>query len=170
MVTKTANGIARIFTPVSHRKLYTQPWTIFFKLIKNSITDPKDRGTLWFYGSHPKWIIEATEEAELKENYPLVIMPNIEVTNQNNLTMDYSAKEYVPQITTEIFSDRNDYLDIITENITQIILDNESFLTSIGIYNIKISSDNVDPNTTRDGLKIYHRILSFTFEVVTECL
>ena len=167
MVTKTETGTARIFTEVSHRNVYTQPWNIFFKLIKNGITDPKARSVLWVYGSKPKWIIEATEEQELKENYPLVIIPNIEITNQMNYTMDYSAKEYMPQITIEIFSDRNDYLDTITENIHQIILDNETFLTSTGIYNIRIDNDNVDPNTTRAGLKIYHRILSFTFEVVT---
>jgi len=167
MVTKTTDGNARLFAHISHRNIYTQVWTIFFKIIKDSVVDPKSRSQVWVYGSKPKWILEATEETELKDNYPLVIIPNVEINSQENFTMDYSAKEYVPQIAVEIFSERNDYLDDVTESIHQIILDNETFLTSIGINNIKIANDNVDPNTTRDGLKIFHRILSFNFEVAT---
>jgi len=166
MVEKTKIGNARIFTQVSHRKLYTTPFTIFFKLIKDNVIDPKDRSTLWVHGSQPKWIIEGTEEADLAESYPIVIIPNIVVPSQENFTMDYSAKQYMPQIAMEIYSDRNDYLDDITENIHQIILDNESFLTSVGINNIKINNDNVNPET-RSGLKIFHRLFSFTFEVAT---
>ena len=166
MVEKKTNGTARILTEVSHRKIYTQPWTIFFKLIKGQIIDPKARNELWVYGSQPKWFIEGTSESEINDKYPILIIPNSTINNQENYTLDYSAKQYTPQIVFEVYSDRNDYLDDITDNINQIILDNESFLKDCGIYNIKISNDSINPET-RGGLKIFHRILGISFEVVT---
>ena len=167
MVEKTVDGTARIYTQITHRNLYTKPWTTFFKIIKESITDPKERGVTWVYGSQPKWIINSTDSTELKENYPIVIIPNIEVANQENYTLDYSAKQYVSQNTIEIYSERNDYLDDVTESIMQIVLDNETFFTSIGLHNLKITTDNVEPAITRDGLKIFHRLINFDYEVVT---
>ena len=166
MVEKKAIGSARILTQVNHRYIYTQPWTIFFKLIKDNVTDPKSREKLWVYGSQPKYIIEENDDSGLAENYPVIVLPNVEVSEQTNFTLNYSAKEYLPMITIEIFSDRNDYLDTISNDIHQIILDNETFFSSIGIYNVRITNDNVSP-LTRNGLKIFHRIVGITFEVAT---
>jgi len=130
------------------------------------MTDPFSRSETWVYGSMPKTIIEYEDgETEIQPKYPIIIINNVEVTNQNNLTMDYDTKEYIPQINIEIYSDRSDYLDSISDEIIEIIKDNNSSFTSIGIYNVNINGDSIDFNVSRSGLKIFSRNLSLIYEV-----
>jgi len=156
-------------TQINNSNIYTQVWNTFYNLIKNNIDDPKERSETWIYGSMPKTVIEYENndgDTEIQPSYPMIIINNVELSNQENHTLDYDTKEYIPQINIDIYSDRSDYLDSITDNIVELISDNNSSFTDIGIYNIKIINDNVNYDLSRSGLKIFNRTLSFVYEVI----
>ncbi len=156
-------------TQINNTNIYTKAWETFFNLIKNNVDDPKERSITWIFGSIPKNLIEyenGDSTIEINKAYPIIIINNIEVGNQINHSINYTAKEYNPMISINIFSDRSDYLDSISNEVIETILESDSSFSNIGLFNINIISDNVDFNLSRSGLKIFNRELTISFEVI----
>jgi len=151
----------------TNKNLYSYTWNKIFKEIKNNLVDPKQRGELFVFGQYPEWHISDRNDSdeELKKRYPLIIITNPVLTDFENQTLDYLTSENSINVNIEIYSDRNDYLDLLTDNILYILLNSVQTSARAGLHNMQILNDSYSMYQ-RSGLKIHSRVFNIRFDVV----
>lgn len=154
----------------SLRNNYRYSWNYLFKKIKDGLTDPKNRNETFIFGSYPEWHIndESYSTGEIKDKYPLVIINNPMISDFENHTMDYKTSDNSIDIAVEIFSDRNDYLDTLSDNILYILLNDIQSATNVGLHNMTILNDSYTPYF-RNGVKIHSRSYTIRYDITRSC-
>lgn len=165
MVDKESTGKSRVYVKIPITDLNSATWMLIFKNLQSSLTDPKARDKTFIYGTYPDKLItdeSDVSEEEIKSEYPIIIVNNTEIPDSSNLTADDYTKEITINIMIEIFSERNDYLDQLSDDIISILYANESFYSDVGLYDMVINTDNPEPDL-KSGVVIKERSINVTF-------
>ncbi len=151
---------------------YRFVWNKIFKEIKDNLIDPKNRGEVFVFGQHPEWFIGesngseySSNEEEIKNKYPLVVVNNITISDFENKTLDYDTSEFSSNVVIEIYSDRNDYLDKLSDDVLYILYNNVQTNTLVGLHNMQILNDAVN-QFNRSGVKVHSRVFTIRFDRV----
>jgi hypothetical protein len=165
MVEKYSTGKSRVFVKIPITDLVSSTWMLIFKNMQSSLTDPKSRNKTFIYGSAPDKILSDdtdSSEEEIKAEYPIIIVNNTEIPDSSNITDDSYTKELVINIMIDILSDRNDYLDVITDDIINILYANETFYSDCGLYDMVINTNNNEPEL-KSAIVIKSRSINVKF-------
>lgn len=166
--TKNTTARAEIIKTIDSRtNLYRFAWNQVFKQIKTNILDPKLRGTNFVFGQYPEWLIgeESDSSTEtIKKMYPTIIVQNPTITDFDNYTMDYETSQFSVNLNIEIFSERNDYLDRLSDDILFVLYNNVQTNADAGLHNMKIINDTYN-HYERSGVCIHNRIFTIRFDV-----
>lgn len=151
----------------SERNIYQFAWNKVFTEIKSSLTDPKVRNEVFVFGQNPSWNITDSEFGgeEIKLKYPIVCIENPTISDFENSTLDYQSGEYSVNLVIDIFSDRSDYLDRLSDDVLYILLNNVQTNTSAGLHNMQILNDSYQ-QLNRSGVSIHNRTFTIRFDVV----
>jgi hypothetical protein len=167
-VTKSVSSRAEIIKTINTRSnLYRFAWNQVFRQIKLNVADPKLRGTTFVFGQYPQELIgdESGSNSEtIKSIYPLVIVQNPTITDFDNYTMDYETSQFSVNLNIEVFSERSDYLDRLSDDILFVLYNNVQTNAEVGLHNMKIVNDSYVPYE-RNGVNIHNRIFTIRFDV-----
>jgi hypothetical protein len=165
--TKIVKGTSLVEQALTTKtNLYRATWNKIFREIKSNLVDPKSRGENFIFGSYPDWHIGDNEvsDEELKSKYPLVIIENPTMTDNEAITCDYETSIGSINIVFDIFSERNDYLDKLTDEIQFILLNNIQTNAQTGLHNMSIINDSYT-HYLRSGLKMHNRTFTVRFDI-----
>lgn len=151
---------------------YRFTWNKIFREIKDSVTDPKARGQTFVFGQAPDWFVGesndssySVDEEETKLRYPIIVVNNVTVSDFENQTLDYETSQLSSNVVIEIYSDRNDYLDKLSDEVLYTLYNNVQTNTSAGLHNMQIMNDAYN-FFMRGGVKVHSRTYSIRFDRV----
>lgn len=137
MEEKSKNAQAYVDAEVASGE-FTAIWNTIFELLTDNLTNPKGNTGKWIWSAYPENILaEAGTEKEIRAQYPIVVISPIEKTF-TNVVLDSSVKEYRIYFTIEIYSDRADYLDLISSEVERIFNENKDKLHNKGLHNLSL--------------------------------
>ena len=166
--TKNKTARAELIKSIDSRtNMYRFAWNQVFRQIKVNVLDPKLRNTTFVYGQYPQELIgdESDSNTEtIRRMYPLIIVQNPTISDWDNKTLDYETTQFSVNINVEIFSERNDYLDRLSDDVLFVLYNNVQTNASAGMHNMKIVNDSYQ-QYERGGLNIHNRLFTVRFDI-----
>jgi len=157
---------ARIHTTINNLNSYSGTWNIIYKTFKDAITDPTGNNAyINIYGQYPDIILkDDTSSTQITNSYPLVIVNPVMSPDSSNINIDANLKQMGVDIEIEIFATKLTDLDNIRQQQNKLLLENENYFKSVGLYNLELRDSN--PNFfMRSGTRIHQRSFFLSFSI-----
>jgi hypothetical protein len=157
--TKPIVGHSYLNANISGKDIRSGAWYAVFKILKDNLTNPKGYTGKWIWSSYPdEELTRSDQDEEIKSDYPIIVLKPITERYSNDTLR--KMREYTIPITIEIYSDRSDYLSILSDDIGYIIEDSEDTFNTLGLDGfIQVGSDY--SHFTRSGVKIQYKAMRY---------
>jgi hypothetical protein len=150
---------------ISADTIKTDVWNTFRTLIVNNVTSVLIKGS---GGANTKTVTIHNYSQSFpdkvfddKDSYPMIVIHSPEFSTS---PVTFRNREFTGRIEFEIFTTQSESADKISDLINKVIMDNESNLGAVGIYELEL--DSTDSNHyDRNKIEVHSRMVVWRYKI-----